>query len=189
MRIVAGNHKGVKLAAPKDRHIRPTSDRTREALFNILAHGIADFSVAGARVLDLFAGTGALGLEALSRGANFCVFIDDSPAARGIIRENTQNMHLTGATKIWRRDACDPGPAGKLAPFNLVFADPPYGKGLGERALASALSGNWIAPGAIVVLEEGIDAQAQLPGGITLLDERHYGDTKILIGQSCASGS
>ncbi len=188
MRIVAGNHKGVKLAAPKDRHIRPTSDRTREALFNVLAHGIAGFSLTGTRVLDLFAGTGALGLEALSRGAKFCLFIDESPAARAIIRENTQNMLLTGASKIWRRNACDPGPAGKLKPFDLVFADPPYGRGLGEAALISALEGGWMAPGAIVVLEESTASKAALPEAITLLDERRYGTTKILIGQTGAAG-
>lgn len=187
MRIIAGDHKGARLAAPKDRHIRPTSDRTREALFNVLAHGVADFSFVGKRVLDLFAGTGALGLEALSRGGSFCIFIDESPAARGIIRENTQNLHLAGKTKIWRRNAGNLGPAGKIAPFDLVFADPPYGKKLGEAALASALEGGWIAPGALVIVEESAGSHVRLPAQIDHLETRRYGATQILIGRAFAA--
>ncbi len=186
MRIVAGNHKGARIAAPKDRRIRPTSDRIRESVFNILVHGITGFSLEGARVLDLFAGTGALGLEALSRGGSYGVFIDEAPAARGIIRENIQNLHLAGKTKIWRRNACDLGPAGKLIPFDLVFADPPYGRNLGSAALASALDGGWMAPAAVVVLEEGAGCDIRFPAGISCLDERRYGATKILIGQCAA---
>ena len=123
----------------------------RESLFNILAHGIDDFSLAGARVIDLFAGTGALGLEAISRGAAFCLFVDSEPDARALVRANIEAFGLTGVTRIFRRDAADLGPAGTVAPFHLAFLDPPYDQGLGERALAALAAGNWLVPGAIVV--------------------------------------
>lgn len=181
MRIVAGSHKGKRLAAPTGRGIRPTSDRAREALFNILEHGLDDFDIEGARVLDLFAGTGALGLEALSRGAGFALFIDNGAEARGLIRQNIEALALTGCTKVWRRDATRLGEAGTLAPFDLVFADPPYGKGLGEQALASALAGGWLAERAVVVLEEDADAEVGTVDGLTVEDERSYGDTRITI--------
>ena len=135
MRIVGGEFRGRPLATPRSNAIRPTTDRTREAVFNVLAHRFAD-RLEGARVLDLFAGTGALGLEALSRGASYCVFIEELAEGRGLIRDNVEAFGLTGRTKIFRRDATGLGEAGTLAPFGLVFADPPYGKGLGERALA-----------------------------------------------------
>lgn len=179
MRIVAGRHKGKALLTPKSRAIRPTSDRTREAIFNILTHGGGDV-LAGSRVLDLFAGTGALGLEALSRGAAFVLFVDDGTEARGLIRGNIEKLSATGATKVFRRDATRLGAADRIGPFDLVFCDPPYGKGLGERALASALAGGWLGPDAIAVLEEDADAAIALPDGLTEIDRRVYGDTKVL---------
>ena len=151
MRIVGGEFRGRPIAAPNHAGLRPTSDRVREAIFNVLAHGIADFSLDGAKVLDLFAGTGALGLEALSRGAHFCLFIETDVEARGLIRQNVEALGLTGRTRVFRRDATDLGPAGNRGGFTLAFADPPYGKGLGEQALAAAATGGWLAPNAIVV--------------------------------------
>lgn len=183
MRIVGGTLKGRRLAVPDDTRVRPTSDRTREAVFNILAHGVDGFTVEGVRVLDLFAGTGAQGLEALSRGAGFCVFVDDHAASRALIRRNVEDLGLTGQCRIFRRDATRLGPSAQHGAFGLVFADPPYGKGLGERAIASALSGGWLADGAVVVLEEAAVSDITLPDGFRLLDERRYGDTVIRIAR------
>src|SRR5213083_2585002 len=156
MRVVGGRLGGRPLLTPKSQGIRPTSDRLREALFNILQHAYAD-PVSGARVLDLFAGTGALGLEALSRGAAFALFVDDGAEARGLLRENVAALGLGGVSRIFRRDATKLGPAHPLEPFSLVFLDPPYGKGLAEKALVSARDGGWLAPGALIVVEEGAD--------------------------------
>ena len=178
MRIVGGEFRGRPLAAPRSDAIRPTTDRTREALFNVLAHRFPE-SLAGGRVLDLFAGTGALGLEALSRGCSYCVFIEESAEGRGLIRTNVEAFGLSGRTKIFRRDATHLGEAGTLQPFNLVFADPPYGKGLGEQALQSALRGGWLAPGALCVVEEDAAATFQPGPGFTVADERSYGGTAI----------
>lgn len=180
MRIVGGHHKGLALAAPKSHAIRPTSDRTREALFNILAHGMDGFSVSGARVLDLFAGTGALGLEALSRGASFALFVEDAANARALIRQNVEAMGATGISKIWRRDAIRLGTLQNMTPFDLVFADPPYGKGLGERALECALANGWLAPSALCILEEAAKAQIEMPDGFEEIDRRGYGETQII---------
>jgi len=181
MRIVGGSHKGTRLAAPRSQAVRPTSDRTREALFNILAHGVEDFDMDGVRVLDLFAGTGALGLEALSRGAEYCLFIDNAAEPRALIRENIETLGLTGCTKVWRRDATLLGDAQKLEPFGLAIADPPYGKGLGERAIRSAIAGGWLMDGAIVVLEEAAGQEITEIPGVTLIDTRIYGETQIVI--------
>jgi 16S rRNA (guanine966-N2)-methyltransferase len=178
MRIVAGNFRGATLAAPKGDEIRPTSDRVRESIFNILAHG-AGFEIEGARVLDLFAGTGALGLEAMSRGAAFALFVEESAEARGLIRRNTENLGLMGATRIYRRDATKLGEIGTLAPFSLLFADPPYGKGLGELALAAAAGGGWLHPDAVAVLEESADSAFEVPHGFSLTDRRVYGGTAV----------
>lgn len=180
MRIVGGEFRGRALAAPRSSAIRPTADRTREALFNILAHRFAE-KLAGARVLDLFAGTGALGLEALSRGAAFALFVEESAEGRGLIRENVENFGLTGRSKIFRRDAAALGEVGTWQPFGLLFADPPYGKGLGERAMASARAGGWLVPGALCVVEEAAAAAFVAPHGFVLADERGYGDTVIRI--------
>ncbi len=183
MRIVGGTLRGRGIAGPKHEGLRPTSDRVRESLFNILAHGVADFSLAGARVIDLFAGTGALGLEAISRGATFCLFVDTEPEARALIRANVEAFGLTGVTRIFRRDATDLGPAGTVAPFNLAFLDPPYEQGMAERALVALAEGGWLVAGAVVVVEERASAEVALPRGFSQPDRRTYGDTQILIAR------
>lgn len=178
MRIVGGEFRGRPLATPRTTAIRPTSDRTREAVFNVLAHRFPE-KLAGARVLDLFAGTGALGLEALSRGASYGVFIEESAEGRGVIRTNVEAFGLTGRSKIFRRDATALGEVGTLIPFDLVFADPPYGKGLGERALVSAKTGGWLAAGALCVVEEAAASPFEPGPDFRVLDERSYGETVI----------
>lgn len=179
MRIVGGRFGGRTLASPRSRAIRPTADRLRESLFNILVHAYGD-AVSGARVLDLFAGTGALGLEALSRGAAFALFVDDAAGARALLRENIAALGLGGVTRIFRRDATRLGPAHPLAPFSLVFLDPPYGKGLAERALVSARDGGWLAAGALIVVEEAADAGFTAPAGFAELERRQYDDTEVV---------
>lgn len=178
MRIVGGELRGRALATPRSNAIRPTTDRTREAVFNVLAHRFPE-KLAGARVLDLFAGTGALALEALSRGAAYAVFIEESTEGRGLIRTNVEAFGLTGRTKIFRRNATALGDAGTLGPFRLVFADPPYGKGLGELALRSVRTGGWLAPGALCVVEEAAAAPFAPGDGFAVVDERFYGETVI----------
>jgi 16S rRNA (guanine966-N2)-methyltransferase len=185
MRIVAGQLRGRALAAPGSQAIRPTADRLRESLFNILLHGHGD-PVTGARVLDLFAGTGALGLEALSRGADFALFIDNAAEARALVRENVAALGLGGVTRIFRRDATRLGAAQPLAPFSLVFLDPPYGRGLdgrslAENALASARAGGWVTNDAVIVVEEAAKARFAAPEGFNQLDRRGYDDTEIVI--------
>jgi 16S rRNA (guanine966-N2)-methyltransferase len=179
MRIVGGTLRGRTLAAPSGHATRPTSDRVREAVFNILEHGLGTFTFDNARVLDLFAGSGAMGFEALSRGARFCQFVEDSSAARGTIRRNADALGLIGRCKIWRRDAARLGPCAPQPGFDLVFADPPYDRGLGAKALASLVEGGWLNPGTIVVLEES--ERADVPGVARLVpvDTRHYGETVI----------
>lgn len=180
MRVVGGKFRARALAAPSHEGLRPTSDRVREAMFNILLHGVEDFDIEGARVIDLFAGTGALGIEALSRGAAYCLFVEDGAEARALIRRNVEALSLTGATKIFRRNATDMGPAGNIEPFALAFADPPYGAGLGESGLASLKAGGWLAPGAIAVLEERASAPVQIPDDFREIDRRTYGDTQVI---------
>jgi 16S rRNA (guanine966-N2)-methyltransferase len=181
LRIVGGAHRGRALAAPKGSATRPTSDRTREAIFNILTHADWSQGLDGRRVLDLFAGAGALGLEALSRGAAFALFVETDEEARGAIRTNIEALSLFGTTRVHRRDATDLGqkPAGLGDPFDLVFLDPPYGKGLGERALARLAPGGWITPHALVVFECGAD-EAPAVASFTQLDARIYGAAKVL---------
>lgn len=180
MRIVGGQHKGRAISAPAGRDTRPTGDRAREAVFNILAHAPWSAGIEGRRVLDLFAGSGALGLEAMSRGAAFALFVETDAAARGAIRDNIEALGLFGTTRIHRRDATDLGvkPAGLGDPFDLVFLDPPYGKGLGERALAGLGDGGWITPDALIMLEVGADETPSLPAFETL-DERAYGAARV----------
>lgn len=184
MRIVGGRFRGTRLAAPGAQgggkaHLRPTSDRVRESIFNLLEHG--DYpELDGARVLDLFAGTGALGFEALSRGAARAVFIDDGASARGLIRQNIEMLSVIGQTKLWRRDATRLGPCRGDA-YTLIFTDPPYGKGLGERALASARAGGWVAPDAVVVLEDAAGADLDIGANWDVQDDRTYGETRVLI--------
>jgi len=184
MRIVAGKFRGAHIEAPKGLATRPTSDKVRQALFNMLEHGAPGCDFEGARVLDLFAGSGALGLEALSRGARFCLFVEESADARAAIRRNVEALGLTGASKIWRRDATRLGPVGTMQSFGLVFCDPPYGRGLGERALAAAAEGGWLRPEAIAVLEEQADVEIAWPPSFAELDRRRYGDTAIAIARS-----
>jgi len=183
MRIIAGRFKGKAIEAPKGLSTRPTSDRVRESLFNVLEHGAPQVDFDGARVLDLFAGSGALGLEALSRGARYCLFIEDDASARGAIRRNVEALALTGVTKIWRRDATKLGPAGTVSPFDLIFCDPPYGKGLGTQALAAALEGGWVHADAIAVLEERAGVEIEWPAPFAEIDRRRYGDTEIAIAK------
>lgn len=178
MRIVGGELRGRAIAAPRGNSIRPTTDRTREAVFNMIEHRFAEH-LHGARVLDLFAGTGALGLEALSRGAAHCLFVDESAEARGLIRTNVETFALTGRSKIFRRDATGLGEIGTMQPFQLLFADPPYGKRLGERALQSALDGGFLRPGALCIVEESAAAPFTPGDGFILLHEREYGGSVI----------
>lgn len=188
MRIIAGRFKGKTLDVPKGLNTRPTTDRVREALFNVLEHGTPQVDYEGCRVLDLFAGSGALGLEALSRGARYSLFIEDDAGARGAIRRNVEALGLTGITKIWRRDATRLGAVGTIAPFDLVFCDPPYGKRLAMQALASASEGGWLARGAIAVLEERARQIPDWPQisdepALEEIDRRRYGDTEIAIAR------
>ena len=186
MRIVAGRLKGRALLTPKGEGIRPTSDRLRETIFNVLSHapflGGVDV-ITGALVLDIFAGTGAFGFEAISRGAAFAGFIDIGVEARGLIRGNIEAFGLGGITRILKRDATRLGPIETFDPFTLVFVDPPYGQGLGEQALASAIDGGWLAKGAIIVLEERHGMPLHLPKTITVLDQRSIGEAQMLIGR------
>jgi 16S rRNA (guanine966-N2)-methyltransferase len=179
MRIVGGRLGGRTLASPRSRAIRPTADRLRESLFNILVHAYGD-PVTGARVLDLFAGTGALGLEALSRGAAFSLLVDDAAEARALLRENVASLGLGGVSRIFRRDATRLGPAHPNEPFSLAFLDPPYGKGLAEKALVSACEGGWLVPGALIVVEEAADAAFKAPAGFEELERRGYDDTAVI---------
>ena len=179
MRVVGGKLRSRPLAGPKSNAVRPTSDRLREALFNILMHSYGD-PVTGARVLDLFAGTGALGIEAVSRGARFVLFVDNGAEARALLRNNVEALGLGGVTKVYRRDATDPGPAHPVEPFSLVFLDPPYGKGLAEKALASLRDGGWLTPGALLVVEEAKAAQFATPEGFEELERRAYDDTEFV---------
>jgi 16S rRNA (guanine966-N2)-methyltransferase len=179
MRIVGGEFRGRELAAPSSRDIRPSSDRLRETLFDILIHRYSD-RIVGARVLDLFAGTGALGLEAVSRGAAFALFVDENVAARGLIRRNVEALGLTGRTRIFRRDATRLGNAGTVSPFDLAFVDPPYGKGLGEKALAAAHAGGWLKSDAICVVEESERAAIGAVNCFDELERRAIGDSQLV---------
>ncbi|MCZ8101230.1 MAG: 16S rRNA (guanine(966)-N(2))-methyltransferase RsmD [Burkholderiales bacterium] len=183
MRIVGGRFRGRPLTGPRTMAVRPTSDRLRETLFNVLAHAYED-PVEGARVLDLFAGTGALGLEALSRGASSVLFVDDSTEGRGLVRANVDALGVAGITKVFRRDATRLGAVHPNQPFTLVFCDPPYGRDLATAALASAAKGGWFAPGALVVVEEAAGAALTLPAGLTPLEERDYGDTRVVFARA-----
>lgn len=186
MRVVGGRLKGRTLQGPRSDFIRPTSDRLRETIFNVLAHGLArhgiEDPVTDARVLDLFAGTGALAIEAISRGAAYAVMVDEGAEARGLQRGHVESFGLGGMTRILRRDATKLGPVEPFEPFTLVFCDPPYGKGLGERALASAVAGGWLGQGAVVVLEERAGIDVTLPEPIKLVDQRQAGESQTLIG-------
>ena len=184
MRIIGGEKRGLKLAEVGEgdarAHLRPTTDRVRESIFNLLVNGTHGNPIPGARVLDLFAGTGALGLEALSRGAARVAFVDDGTAARALLRQNIEKMRAMGVTDVWRRDATRMGPR-RSAGYDLIFLDPPYGKGLGEQALASCLAEGWVAPGAMVVWEE--NAPPAVPAPLEQIDQRSYGDTVVTLAR------
>jgi 16S rRNA (guanine966-N2)-methyltransferase len=182
MRIVAGSLKGRAIVTPEGQNTRPTSDRARQAIFNVLEHAPWAEGLHEARVIDLYAGSGALGFEALSRGAGFCLFVDTDDGARGAIRENMDAYGLFGRCRVHRRSATDlgprPGSAGEA--FTLAFLDPPYAKGLGEQTLARLLEGGWLAPGAIVVFERGSDEPEIDTPGYERLDARDYGAARVL---------
>jgi 16S rRNA (guanine966-N2)-methyltransferase len=181
MRITSGRFRGKSLIAPDGLATRPTSDRARQAVFNILEHAPWSPGLHEARVIDVFAGSGALGLEALSRGAAFCLFVETDAAARGAIRDNVEALGLFGATRIHRRDATDlgvrPGPLPEA--FDLAFLDPPYRMGLGELALDRLLEGAWLKPGAICIVERAADEADISPAGYEVLDARTYGAAKV----------
>lgn len=180
MRVVGGSLRGRSVAAPKSQAIRPTADRLRESLFNILIHAYSD-PISGSRVLDLFAGTGALGIEALSRGAAFTLFVDDGAEARALLRENVVSLGLGGTSKVYRRDATKLGPAYPMEPFSLAFLDPPYGQKLAEAALVSARGGAWFMPDALVVVEEAVKSAFAAPEGFNELERRRYDDTEFVV--------
>ncbi|WP_330083747.1 16S rRNA (guanine(966)-N(2))-methyltransferase RsmD [Methylocystis iwaonis] len=182
MRIVGGALRGRSLASPRSQAIRPTTDRLRESVFDILAHGFDD-PITGAGVIDLFAGTGALGLEALSRGAARALFVDDGTEARALLRANIETLGLGGVTRIFRRDATKLGlaPPGEI--FSLAFLDPPYGKGLAEPALRALIEGRWLTDDALVVIEEAANATIELPSSLKQEDARRYGDTQFVFAR------
>jgi 16S rRNA (guanine966-N2)-methyltransferase len=183
MRIVGGTFKGRALKAPSNQTVRPTTDRAREALFNILAHNddlfVEGQGLDGATVIDLFAGTGALGLEALSRGAAFALFVDNSIEGRGLIRENMQACGVAARARLFKRDATKIGERGKMDRATLAFLDPPYGKGLGERALTALHDGNWLAPAALVIVEESAKADFTASEPFEVLQIRQMGETQL----------
>lgn len=187
MRIIGGKFSGRRIMAPKGTTSRPTTDRTRESLFNILGSR-DDIIFEGARVIDLFAGSGALGFEALSRGAAWCLFVDTDAGARGAIRDNIEALALFGITRIHRRSATSLGtkPASAGAPFNLAFLDPPYEKNLCEPALATLADGGWLTPDAIAVVEQASREAPAQHRAFSQLDQRRYGDTQI--GVYCFNG-
>jgi len=185
MRIVGGQWRGRRLATPRTDSIRPTSDRLRESLFNVLTHGYDD-AVEGARVLDLFSGTGALGFEALSRGASYALLVDEGAEARSVIRANIEAFGAEGITRLFRRDATKLGEAGPAGRFSLLFCDPPYGRDLAPAALASAAAGGWLTEDALAVVEEVASVTVALPPGFTELERRVYGDTAVTIARYAA---
>ena len=178
MRIVGGEFRGRQLATLKSSDIRPTTDRTRESLFNILNHAYPE-ALEGTRMLDLFAGTGAMGLEALSRGVKSVLFVENSIEGRGLLWSNIEALGLAGRTRIMRRDATRLGPANRIEPYEFLFADPPYGKTLGDQALAAAHEGGWLKPGALAILEERADVTPDIPADYSLLEAREFGDTRM----------
>ena len=178
MRIVGGRLRGRALKSPSTLAIRPTSDRLRESLFNILAHAYSD-PVADARVIDVFAGTGALGFEALSRGARFALLVDDGAEARALIRANAESLGLGGQTRIFRRDATKMGLAPPGERFTLAFLDPPYGRNLASAALQALRDGQWLVPDALAVVEEASAAALAAPAGYAMIETRDFGETQL----------
>ena len=191
MRIVSGSLKGRAITAPEGQNTRPTSDRARQAIFNVLEHAAWAEPLVGARVIDLYAGSGALGFEAISRGAAFALFVEIEEEARGAIRENADAWGLMGRTRVHRRSATDlgvrPGSAGEA--FDLAFLDPPYRQGLGEQTLARLLEGTWLKPGATVVFERGSDEPEIETPGYERLDARDYGAARVLFLRVLPTGA
>ena len=182
MRIVSGRFRGRAIVAPEGQGTRPTSDRARQALFDVIAHASFAPDLADARVIDLFAGSGALGLEALSRGARFCLFVETNEEARGAIRENIEALGLFGETRVHRRSATDlgPRPASAGGPFDLAFLDPPYRLGLGEPAVGELLKGGWLSPDALIVFERAADEHDPEIDGVEIIDARTWGAARVL---------
>ena len=180
MRIVGGDFRGVQITAPKGNATRPTTDRLRESLFNMLTHSFDDFSLENVRVLDLFAGSGALSLEALSRGAAFALLVDRDAEARGAQRENIERLRLEGRTRLFRRDALKMGKGRNMGRFGLVFLDPPYGKGLAEKTLAVLHEGDWLEERALCVVEEEAKAEPKWPDEFVPIDKRSHGGSQII---------
>ncbi|UGV25373.1 16S rRNA (guanine(966)-N(2))-methyltransferase RsmD [Rhodopseudomonas boonkerdii] len=178
MRVIGGRLRGRNIAGPSTQTIRPTQDRLRESLFNILMHAYEN-PMLDARVLDLYAGTGALGIEAVSRGAKFTLFVDNGSEARALLRDNVESLGLGGVTKVYRRDASDPGPAHPVEPFSLVFIDPPYRMKLAEKSLAALRDGGWLVSQALLVVEEAKDAGFAAPEGYEELERRAYDETEF----------
>ena len=178
MRVVGGRLKGRNLASPASRDIRPTADRLRESLFNILIHAYDD-PISDARVLDLFAGTGALGIEAVSRGAKFTLFVDNGAEARALMRDNVEALGLGGVTKVYRRDATNLGPAHPMEPFSLVFLDPPYAKGLADKALVSLRDCGWLTP--LTILAEFVRLRVSLP-----TSDQYCDSLRVVVKFSCS---
>ncbi len=179
MRVVGGRLGGRPLRGPRSDRIRPTADRLRETLFNILEHGHG--GVAGLRIIDLFAGTGALAIEAISRGASYALMVDDGTEARAAIRDNVEALGLGGVTRVFRRDARKLGDAPAGERFDMAFLDPPYERGLAEPALAALRDGGWLKPGALCVVEEAISVHVALPDGFAAIDDRVFSDTRLLL--------
>jgi len=179
MRVVSGRFKGRALASERGHGVRPTSDRVRESIFNVLIHRNGTFDINGARVIDLFAGTGALGLEALSRGASYALFVETAASRRAVIRSNIDTLAVGGLTRILKRDARDLGkPVGSLG-FTLAFLDPPYGHGFAEPALMSLANGGWLTHGAMVVIEETAYSELSLSHHYEIWEARTIGDTRV----------
>lgn len=187
MRIVAGKHRGAKLTAPEGLEVRPTSERAREALFSILEGGRFELTLRGARVLDLFAGSGALGLEALSRGAAQVVFVENGPAAIAALRANIAKLRAAGIADVREADATrfhERSPA----PADLVLMDPPYGSGLWAEALDAIGRGGWVGPDTVVAVEVGKKEKVEPPAGFVLADDRRYGAARLILLQKPPAG-
>ena len=182
MRIVSGSLKGRAILAPEGQGTRPTSDRARQAIFNVIEHASWGESLQDARVIDLYAGSGALGFEAVSRGASFALFVETDESARGVIRQNMDAYGLFGRTRVHRRSATDlgPRPGSTGEAFDIAFLDPPYAKGLGEETLKSLLEGGWLKPEALVIFERGSDEPDIDTPGYERLDARDYGAARVL---------
>lgn len=180
MRIVGGQHRGREIFSPRGRHVRPTTDRTREALFDVLGHAPAPLPQ-GAVVLDVFAGTGALGLEAFSRGAAHVLFIENHRDSLKFLKRNVSVLEAAERTIVLRRDALHPGnPPTPPGPAALAFLDPPYGEGLAAPALAALAAHGWFADGAVAVVELAAREEFTAPEGLKMTDERAYGDTRLV---------